>query len=184
MLSQLALIIIGAVAVFAQGAPSPETPAGEISDPEAYAVYAVVLPTLYSVKTAPGARVILQKETETVPRPGNGLQCPGPASAIPEGWRSVVDSYAAENARPRFVLSGQPLKLDYTVHPKAEIQINVRWDYVQVSAVGFNPSRTRAMVYMAYHCGMRCAGGTHYFLEKVDGAWRQVQGLGGCEWLA
>ena len=43
--------------------------------------------------------------------------------------------------------------------------------YVEVSAVGFDRAKTRAMVYMAHHCGGLCGGGTHHLLEKVDGAW-------------
>jgi hypothetical protein len=43
------------------------------------------------------------------------------------------------------------------------------------SAVGFDPARRRAMVYMAHSCGSLCGGGMHHFLEKVDGTWQEVR---------
>ena len=38
--------------------------------------------------------------------------------------------------------------------------------FMIVSAVGFDASKERAMVYMAHQCGLLCGGGTHHFLGE------------------
>ena len=58
--------------------------------------------------------------------------------------------------------------------------------YMVASAVGFDPVKRRAMVYMAHSCGALCGGGTHHLLEKVDGAWREakIPGVSNCVWAS
>jgi hypothetical protein len=50
-------------------------------------------------------------------------------------------------------------------------------EYAAVSAVGFNPAKTKAMVYLR----LRMSGGMR-FLELRNGNW--VNALGGCGWIA
>lgn len=55
-----------------------------------------------------------------------------------------------------------------------------------VSAVGFNADRTRALVYVGHNCGGLCGGGTYHLLVKKDGHWqidRWYRG-GGCVWAS
>lgn len=47
--------------------------------------------------------------------------------------------------------------------------------FLKVSAVGFDPARRRAMVYIAHSCGALCGGGRSQLLEKIDGTWRQAR---------
>ena len=104
----------------------------------------------------------------------------------------------------RTIRAGQPLGLPYEVVPLKPIiatfdkpipnGVSDGWSgfyrkypgsggYLQVSAVGFDSARTRAMVYMAHHCGGLCGGGTHYLLEKIDAAWRKAKiDLIQCSW--
>ena len=49
--------------------------------------------------------------------------------------------------------------------------------HIQMSAVGFDPAGTRAMVHMAYLCGGLCGGGNLHLLEKVNGGWREAAKL-------
>jgi hypothetical protein len=58
--------------------------------------------------------------------------------------------------------------------------------FMQVSAVGFDTARARAIVYMAHSCGGLCGGGTYHFLQKIDGVWREVkvQGMTSCTWVS
>jgi hypothetical protein len=99
-------------------------------------------------------------------------------------WRPVVESYNTENAKVRILIPGQRLGLDYDVVPAAVIRSS--GNYIQVSAVGFNESKTRALVYVAHYCGSLCGGGRHHILEKADGAWREarLQGITQCVWDA
>jgi len=54
----------------------------------------------------------------------------------------------------------------------------------EVSAVGFNRDRTRALLYVGHHCGSLCGGGTYHLLVKyskweVDREYRGVSCLWG-----
>lgn len=63
-------------------------------------------------------------------------------------------------------------------HPGAE-------GWIELSAVGFNPDQTIAVVYMEYHCGAECAGGEFRALQKVNGNWQLLTGRGKwnrCTW--
>jgi hypothetical protein len=42
----------------------------------------------------------------------------------------------------------------------------------EVSAVGFNNGRTRALVYTGHHCGNLCGGGQYHLLVKKEGKWQ------------
>jgi hypothetical protein len=56
----------------------------------------------------------------------------------------------------------------------------------QVSAVGFNADRNRAMVYVGHNCGGLCGGGTYHLMVKKDGQWqvdREYRG-GSCGWVS
>ena len=121
-------------------------------------------------------------------------------------WKPVVDSFKAENAAVRHVLSGRNLHLPYIVVPRADItqlfkgavddpafgwtdfynQYPDSGGYMEFSAVGFDPSRTRAMVYVAHHCGSLCGGGAHHLLQKVDGRWQpaRLKGVTQCIWMS
>lgn len=58
--------------------------------------------------------------------------------------------------------------------------------YVVFSAVGFNETKTRALVYIAHYCGNLCGGGSHHFMEKVDGRWRETRpkDVTMCMWIS
>jgi hypothetical protein len=50
--------------------------------------------------------------------------------------------------------------------------------YIRVSAVGFDDTKGRALVYAEYlqRSGTRYGGGgRYYFLEKVNGSWTEVR---------
>jgi hypothetical protein len=51
------------------------------------------------------------------------------------------------------------------------------WEYYVFSAVGFNPDKTRAVVYMGIHCGSLCGHWSFHLLEKADKTWKQVSGV-------
>ena len=173
---------------------------GPISDPEAYAVYASLLPNEWTVRTAHAKTLVFQEET------GTNWRCMPSGKPLEEDWRPVVDSLRSENTRPRLLRAGFPLGTPYLVVPSADITASFRdvpsdstfgWSgfykrypdsggFMVVSAVGFDVSKKRAMVYMAHSCGSLCGGGMHHLLEKVDGAWREARlpGVSKCAWVS
>ena len=171
-----------------------------IDDTESYAVYAALLPSQWTVRVARAKILVFQQETTTYPR------CM-PSGTPPEvDWREVIESFRAENAEGRVILPGYDLGLPYVVVASADVQATFRevpndlmlgWSgfykrypdsggFMQVSAVGFDTARARAMVYMAHSCGGLCGGGTYHFLQKIDGVWREVkvQGMTPCMWVS
>lgn len=55
----------------------------------------------------------------------------------------------------------------------------------EVSAVGFNNERTRALVYVGHHCGALCGGGTYHLMVKMNGKWepdREFRSEISCLW--
>ena len=173
---------------------APQTPTPKpvpIEDPDAYAVFAAVLPR--------------ERVKALVVRAETGMMQPCKSSGSEyEEWKQVVESYLRENAVRRVVLSRPPLVAPYLVVPMWEIEASFRaiegdqfgvWagfyerypksnGYAELSAVGFDDAKQRAMVYVGHHCGMLCGGGKNHLLEKVGGEWREVQSwdLAGCMW--
>lgn len=158
-----------------------------ITDPEAYAVYAAVLPRQWThVSKEP---LLLQQETDTA------MACRPSRSPTREiGWEAVENSFNAENARVRLLQRMLPIDLPYRLIPRAEIAADDArlalkypggWqrrpesiEYAAVSAVGFNATKTKAIVYMH----LRMSGGV-YWIEKRQGKWDPTP-RGGCNWIA
>ena len=170
-----------------------------VDDPEAYRVYESVFRREWPVTDAKATRLVVR--AETVRRDDCGLSGP----ALEHDWKPVVDAFERENATARVLLPGFAMEPPYVLVMSAELDMILArrpvpddwWSgfyeafpdsggYFEVSAPGFNSAHTRAMVYVAYHCGSLCGGGTHHLLEKVDGAWREAdpEGLSRCQWMA
>ena len=178
--------------------PTP-VPLRPVEEPEAYDVYAAVLP--FERKA-----YVVQAETDKMqPCVRSGAEF--------ERWREVVEDFLRENERTRLLLPRPPLVDPYQVVSQAEIQASLRkvfelplrdpdgrgprdpWSwfyerfpgsggYTKLSAVGFDEAKQRAMVHVAHACGMLCGGGQNHLLEKKDGAWRRVESseLAACMW--
>jgi len=168
-----------------------------IDDSESYAVYASLLPG--EVATAANGKtreLVIQRETST------NNECTLSGAALEGEWKPVVDDFKLQNARVRMLLPDRDLHSPYTLVPRKEIMAFFTkgpesWQgfyrrypdsggYIEMSAVGFNASRTRAMVYIAHYCGGLCGGGAHHLLEKVDGSWREAKapGITACMWIS
>jgi hypothetical protein len=195
-----AMAISTAAVMLGHPFPAQEAGSSRIDDSEMYAVYASLLPDEWTVRVAGAKILVFQQETVTYP------QCMPSGETLDTDWRPVVESYKSANIGVHIVLGDQALHYAYVVLPAAEIQASfkdvandpmVGWTgfyrrhpdsggYMQVSAVGFDASKTRAMVYMAHRCGSLCGGGTHHFVEKVDGAWRaaKIPGVRHCSWAS
>lgn len=51
-----------------------------------------------------------------------------------------------------------------------------------VSPVGFDKSKTHAIVRVNYICGDTCGGGQYYLLEKTADGWKEVKAKAFCFW--
>jgi hypothetical protein len=189
-------------ATLIRAAPAAPQPAGAkpLDDPEAYAVYAALLPNQWTVRHAKASILVFQQETGSYPR------CMPSGPLLDTEWKPVVDSYRVENERARLLQPGLPLGIPYMVVPRADITAALRevpndqqfgWTgfyarypnsrgYMVASVPGFDAEQRRAMVYMGHSCGGLCGGGTYHFLQKADGAWREVRlpGITMCAWAS
>jgi hypothetical protein len=174
-----ALCIVGLV-LLASTAVHPQSPAEAITEPEAYAVYASLMPKLKPARASGTSRIVIQAESVTDTR------CALKGKPLENEWRVVLDDFNRENARVRKIVPNfPPMALPYRIVNSAEIQSAFEangWEgfhamypnaggYYRVSAVGFNEAKTWAMVYVEYGCGYRCGNGQVYLLEKRDGQW-------------
>jgi len=158
---------------------------------EAYKVYAEVLPKEWVWTVAKASGLVIQQETTRFPNEPPDRTCIKLNEASKSDWQEVIENYLLNNQAPRLLLPKIPIEKPYELVPRSRIPFpygsgNQQDEYwigitkrvgnyggiLSFSAVGFNRTRDKALVYMGHHCGGLCGGGTHYFLEKVDGKWK------------
>jgi hypothetical protein len=193
---RIALFALLLAISLAQGAVQPA-----LTDPEAYRVYAALLPNEWTVRSAHAKTLVFEEET-SMPK-----MCPEPSGGVLNTeWRDVLDDFHHQNAVPKRLLPGMDLGIPYVVVPRADILASFTnapndrmggWTafyqtypdsggHMMVSGVGFNPQKTRAIVYMGHSCGLLCGGGTYYFLENSSGRWREMKlrDVKSCAWAS
>ena len=157
-----------------------------VTDPEAYALYGLLVPPAWA--TVSKELILLQRETE---RPH--YSCKDPQAPNAE-WQSVVDSYHEQNRRVQLLHPLLRPDASHRLISRAEIEADdarlaVKYpggyqrrpesmEYTAVSAVGFNRDRTKAVLYVR----LRSSGRIH-FMEKRDGNWVHVE-IPSCGWIA
>lgn len=171
----------------------------EIDDPEAYEVYKNAIQALH------WSAVLLRRET-TLGMPMRRVNA-GRVNVVcdpylspdhDETWRSVLDDYVRQNSRkrtlqPLFAPWASPTLISSEAISSAFRDSPYDWTrffreldprgYFEVSAVGFDPTKTKAVVYSAVHCGGTCGKGMHSAWEKRGGVWVAVNVLSRtCEW--
>jgi hypothetical protein len=161
----IATIMLGLV----QAPPAPEP----VTDPDAYEVYAMLLDNPFS-----DAVLVLQQETVDARE-----ACPQAFLNKP----SLADVYADfqnQNSRVRVLQPVLPLKQRYRLVPRTQIRADfAEWkesktspgppDVSAVSAVGFNATKDRAIVYVTQN-----GSGWVGTLEKKAGTWVRGGGAG------
>jgi hypothetical protein len=162
-------------------------------DVEAYSVYSSILPD-----TSP---LVIREWTTTYDL------CLRPLDDQSEKvLRPALDDYLKVNSKA-WLLSPSGGSRQYIIFPEGElestftsgtdgVQSEKGWKtffqrhpsyqgWMEVSAVGFNPDKTIAVVYVGYHCGDECGGGEFKAMQKQDGKWRLLTGKGRwnrCAW--
>jgi hypothetical protein len=195
----MAAVLAAAVMLPSFGTKAQEVEAKVVDDPEAYAVYASLLPSEWTVRVGHATTIVFQKET------GTNWSCMPAGKPLETDWKPVIENFRAENASVRLLRAGFPLGIPYLVVSATDIKASFSdvpndmsgWTgfykrypdsggIMVVSAVGFDSAKGRAMVYIAHSCGSLCGGGTHHLLDKVDGTWREakISGVSNCAWAS
>jgi hypothetical protein len=179
-------VIVAVTVAVAYVPPAISQQLDSITDPEAYAVYAAVLPRMWTnVSKEP---LLLQQETDS------SMECSSGSQIREIGWEAVENSFKAENTRVRLLRRMLPVDIPYRLIPRAEIAVDDArlilkypgtWqrrpesiEYAAVSVVGFDATKTKAIVYVH----LRSEGGV-YWIEKRLGKWDHTPS-GGCSWIA
>jgi len=181
--------------LWCSGIGAAEASGQDITDPEAYAVYAKIFDDRWSMSGERPIDLVLQRETVTG-------YCVPSGGELESAWWSVRQSFLRANESPGSALPGYSLPVPYVVLSRESIRETFSvgrggWEeyfssypnsggYLAVSVVGFDYTRTRAMVYMEHHCGPLCGGGRYHFLRKVDGRWQEtsVPLVRSCDWIS
>ena len=158
-------------------------------DPEAYAVYAAVLPMIWNWELHEPKSLIFQKETEFSATESADSLCIKGDKEFYSTWGSTLKAYLTANQLPRHLLRKFPVDKAYILVPERELNELIRkshWQdfyrrypearsYVSMSSVGFNAQKNKALLTMTYNCGMLCMEGTYYLMEKQNGRWLMKQ---------
>ena len=187
----LSLLLTGGLALHLK-ARTAETPAQVYADPEAYKVYAAVLPidswywessnTMLILRDIPprewpigGPRGALRGNDTFKSEFEPIFQSFDEANRVPMLLNSDLDLHRAH----RFVTTAE---LDAAFAKGGRAQGGNGWEgfrqrfpnstgYVILSVVGFNSDRTKAVVYVEHRCGNLCGEAHFYVLQKRDGLW-------------
>ena len=188
-LLSVVLVLLSPIGLFAQSAP--ET----YQVPEAYEIYATLLPQQWPATAAHAKKMIIRAETasyEMCLKPeGESIKIVGPAIANflevnKKTW--LLEKTIPMDQPYEFVFNSEldaifangigGWKAFYEKYPGSG-------GYNEVSAVGFNADKTVAIVYVAHSCGGLCGGGSFHVLEKKDGKWQQLNWKGTeCSWVS
>jgi hypothetical protein len=169
----------------------PVTPQ-PIDDPEAYAVYASLLPASWPEKVGRATRLVFTEEAIT------DFRCLPHGGVFETEWSRAFAGFKRATESPRTLLPGFDLRIPYIVVPRAEIQaikasetdpMMFGWanfyrrfpdsgGNMYFSPVGFDATKRHAIVFMGHTCGGLCGSEGFYFLQKTDGRWQRVRPYG------
>lgn len=174
--------------------------AGQVlTDPDTYAVYAAAL----SVGSEQYSKGLLVLRRDTAPRVD--WDCiSGPRFGLPSGWQEVVDDYARQNRTSWQLLESITFPERHVVVSPAELP-GVRggavgddvdaWQsfrekhsgargYFALSAVGFDATKTRAMLFIVYADGPQSGTGYYTVFERGELGWQRLNVGLGCGFIS
>lgn len=164
--------------------------------PEAYQIYASILPERWPIRVAHAKKLVISAETVEPFR--MCLQPEGESVAL---LAPVIENFVEMNKRswllqaslqldqPYEFVSEKELKTIFQAGPEGWKAFYDKYPdsggYNELSAVGFNADKTIAIVYEAHSCGGLCGAGDFYVLEKKDGNWQPLKWRGtSCSWMS
>jgi len=168
-------------------------PALTVSDPDAYEVYSTILPLEWPIRHAHAKQPLVLNETRTY------RMCLRPGPESDSRIAPAIADYLKVNDKTWLFDRKFHIEDDYDLISSQQIKSALgdgQWDkfherypnsrgWIELSAVGFNPDKTVAVVYMGHYCGPLCGGGGFYVLEKKDGKWVYLELKGeSCAWAS
>lgn len=170
---------------------SPDTES--YTDSEAYAVYSALLDSALSTNKRLGTPVI-RIETEAFANCLNSVdRQPEVGEAVARYIAQAPKNWLLQRefniSRPYEMMHKDEIKTMFTAPGDGWERFYARFPgspgIFEFSAVGFNADRTVAVLYMGNHCHWLCGGGTQHVLQKKDGKWQTMKGIGGvCGWAS
>ena len=144
--------------------------------PEAYEVYAAILPGEWPWTVNHEATLAIIEETKLY------NMCLEPAGKSKSLLGQVIADYIRVNQKPSL------LQRKFEINKPYELVSRSGRGYpslTELSAVGFNADKTIAVVYAGYHCGSPCGGGRFHVLQKHDNQWLPLEWDGKtCMWAS
>jgi hypothetical protein len=158
-------------------------------DPEAYAAYSAILAMGGGWKDSKSLLILQDIPPREWPigSPRGALQ--GNAEFTTQ-FDTIFKSFEQANSQSSLLQYHFAIAKPYKILSSAELEAAFRhptiyhdgWEgfrqsfpdssgYLIFSAVGFNPEKTIALVYVDYRCGGLCGSSRYYILEKHDGHW-------------
>ena len=186
-LTAFTVVIATATAAIGQSRNVPPVVPIQVTDADAYAIYAALVPQAWSNVSKDA--LLLQRETETT------TPCNVRPPADPE-WLAVYKDFNQQNSRPQLLERELPVTIPYRLIARAELdaddaRLAIKYpgiwqrrpesiEYAAVSAVGFSADKTKAVVYVRLR-----GSGEFHSMERRAGAWVKVYpGKMGCMWIA
>ena len=152
--------------------------------PEAYEVYATLLPSEWPWRVAHAKKLMIR--SETVPLTVPYTNCLHADDKRDKDVDLAVANYLELNKEAWLLVRAFQIDLPYELTSKDDLLLRQDRDtggLIEVSAVGFNSDKTVAVVYMGHHCGLLCGGGGYHVLLKRHGRWQAVSNVSvGCAW--
>jgi hypothetical protein len=153
---------------------------------DAYQIYSLLLPREQSWRFAKGTLVVQQ---ETVPSKLDGGGCFTPEAN--EKFKEAFSDYDIVNGKRWLLQRRFEIEKPYELVSEESIRaFTTKRDWegfykrypgsggvFTMSAVGFNESRTLAVVRTGSYCQGLCGSWSFHLLQKVDGHWKQVDGV-------
>jgi hypothetical protein len=155
---------------------------------EAYDVYAAVLPFDWISRVAHARTLLIRETTESRP------MCIHPDASTAKLLMPAITDYERLTKHPLQLQRQFIINKAYEL-VSADTLMSEEWDtfyerhpqsggWVELSPVGFNKTKTIAVVYVGHHCGLSCGGGTFYILQKKGQRWERLRPMGAsiCAW--
>ena len=148
-------------------------------DRAAYEIYSILLLSEMHPSWQVTAWLIEEKTTR-----GPLGMCLNPREDQESTYRPVIEDFERRN-EGKLLLKREFDLPAYTLVNAANKPQNAVLTF-EVSAVGFNKDHTRALVYVAHHCGSLCGGGMYHLMAKKNGKWEPDRNYGGpsCAWAS
>ncbi|HMG32399.1 MAG TPA: hypothetical protein VKM94_00570 [Blastocatellia bacterium] len=189
MLTQVSALLFSCVLLWPGDLWSKADLQSSYEDSDAYEVYAAILPSEWTLRVAHAKRLVFTQET----RPYE--MCLRPAEGEQSLYESAIADYISVNKTKWRLGNHFIIEQPYEIVSRDSLT-SLAWKdfyrkypesggWIELSAVGFNPEKTVAVVYVGHHCGNLCAGGHFQVLLKKNGKWAPIEWKGiACAWAS